>query len=442
MKKILSAALAFVFMLSVFFAGGSMILAGAASAGSISITAVGLGEDTLYKDNLNRIWLDVVISEDVKINDADMRTSSGTCFPKININGTDFVFSQTTIPSYLASFAQVYTNDRMHILLKRDPGRGASGNASFYPADYPGIPEGRDTVIKFYKDTVLGAYILANDFEVRISAGGSFTFLSNPHSIVVTGGTAVENVYETDGKTVASENASVKIKAEPKAGFRVSEVLVKNVSGAVLTNVKLTGHEDGTYTFIMPAEDVCVEFVYEEAVYILTIGGEELSVSTGRKIGELPDGRYEIDGCEISSESIWIWEENKTAAPLDPPEDIYTVTFMDGDRMISEQYYSLSNKNIKVPEISSASEYYTVEWEDFTLEGGDKVVKAVWTAVEFTAVFKADDEIVSTVTFTIETEKLECPAIPYKEGYTIVGWDISDFPKGDVEIHAIYEKAG
>ena len=45
------------------------------------------------------------------------------------------------------------------------------------------------------------------------------------------------------------------------------------------------------------------------------------------------------------------------------------------------------------------------------------------------------------VTFTADSEVLELPPVPYKEGYTIVGWDITEFPKGDVTIRAIYQKA-
>lgn len=440
MKKILSAAMAFIFMLSAFFASGASVFAGAAAAGSIPLTVVGLGPDTTYKDTLNRIWLDIVTAEEVEINSADMRTSSGTCFPTIHINGTDFTFSQTAVPSYLASFAQIYTGGRMHILLKHEAGQGASDNASFYPEDYPGIPEEQDNVIKFYKGTVLGAYILANDFEVRISASGGFIFLSNPHELTVTGGAAISNVYETDGKTVASEGASVTVKADKRAGQRVSAVVVKNASGGMLAGISVTDNGDGTYTFKMPAEDIGVEIVYEDAAYILTVGEERVSVVPGERIGELPAGRYEVSGCEISSESIWIWEEDKTAVRLEDPEEIYTITFVDGERVISEQKYSLSNKNIKIPQISSGSEYYTVAWEEFSLDGGDKTVRAIWTPTEFTAVFKADGKIVAEVSFTIETEKLECPAIPLKEGYEIVGWDISEFPKGNAEINAIYKK--
>lgn len=111
-------------------------------AESISLTAVGLEKDTAYSDGMNRMWPDVVTA--VKINAADMRISSVTCFPTININGTDFTFSQTTVPSYLAGFAQIYTNQRMHIFLKREAGQDASNNANFYPVDYPGISEGHE----------------------------------------------------------------------------------------------------------------------------------------------------------------------------------------------------------------------------------------------------------------------------------------------------------
>ena len=438
MKKLLSFVLSSLFLLTALFAHAERIYASAAEAGSISLTAVGLGPDTVYKDSLNRIWLDIVTAEDVEVNDADMRSSQTTCFPTISINGEDFTFSQTTIPSYLASFAQVYTGGRMHILLKRDAGKG-EGNASFYPENYPGIPEG-DSVIRFYKGTVVGAYVFANDFEVRISASGEFVFLSDPHELTVVNGKATGNVYEIDGKTVASAKSVVTLEAEQRAGYRVSDVIVSGENGEVLADVKFEDNGDGTYSLTMPAENTTVEFIYEEAAYTLRIGEEEIQVFPGKAIGVLPEGRYAVDGYEISDDSTWVWYEDKTAVCLEESEEIYTVTFLDGERTLSVQNYSLSNRNVRIPKIYSDSPYYTVEWEAFTLDGGDKVVRAVWTPVEFTAVFMADGNIVDSFTFTIEDDFLQCPAVPYKAGYRIVGWDIAEFPAEDTIIHAIYEE--
>lgn len=438
MKRKIAVFLALAVIAASVFTG--TVFVSAAEVGSIPLTVVGLGDGTVYTDSENRIWLDLVTEEDVTVTNNDVRTGSATCFPTININGEDFTFSQTTIASYLASFAQVFDNGRMHVLLKHASGQGATGNASFYPEDYPGIPEGQDNVIKFYKGTVIGAYVFANDFEVHISAEREFMLLSDPHAVTVVNGAAVENVYETGGEQVASAGASVRLQAEEKAGYRVTGVSVKDEAGETV-DAEVTEEGNGYWTLKMPAEDITVTFLYEEVSYILTAGQEQIEVFPGKAIGALPAGRWAVDGCEISDESIWIWEENKTAGSLPAAEEVYAVTFKDGDRVVSVQYYSLTNKNITVPRISSASDGYSVAWEPFTLDGGDKTVHTVWAPKEYTAVFMADGETVAAVTFTADSETLELPPVPYKEGYTIVGWDITEFPKGDVTIRAIYQKA-
>lgn len=52
MKKLLSFVLSSLFLLTALFAYAERIYASAAEAGSISLTAVGLGPDTVYKDSL------------------------------------------------------------------------------------------------------------------------------------------------------------------------------------------------------------------------------------------------------------------------------------------------------------------------------------------------------------------------------------------------------
>ena len=98
--------------------------------------------------------------------------------------------------------------------------------------------------------------------------------------------------------------------------------------------------------------------------------------------------------------------------------------------------------NITAPEVDE-KEGYTFEWVDeipTTMPAEDVTINGKFTAIEYTATFVADGETVDTRTFTVETEKLDEPAVPEKEGFT-GEWSEYTLAASDITIEAVYTEA-
>ena len=60
---------------------------------------------------------------------------------------------------------------------------------------------------------------------------------------------------------------------------------------------------------------------------------------------------------------------------------------------------------------------YSGKWEDFDAALGDFTSNAIYTPIEYTLIFSADDKIIAETPFTIETKTIELPDVPQKDGY-------------------------
>ncbi len=120
----------------------------------------------------------------------------------------------------------------------------------------------------------------------------------------------------------------------------------------------------------------------------------------------------------------------------------YTVTFVNGENTVGTADYDVEHKDIDEPDVP-ARDHYTGAWETYTLTFGDITVKAVYTAVEYKVVFKADGQIVDTKIYTIEDDTVVLPAVPEKNGYD-GDWAEFELSYGDdVIVNAVYtEKEG
>ncbi len=112
----------------------------------------------------------------------------------------------------------------------------------------------------------------------------------------------------------------------------------------------------------------------------------------------------------------------------------YTVTFKADDVQVGEVLkYSADNKNISVPAVPEKP-HYDGEWESYTLNTGNKVVNAVYTAKEYKVTFKLPNDVVyKEFTYTIETkDTITAPNLPSGAplGYTYE-WPAYDLTNGD-----------
>ena len=139
-----------------------------------------------------------------------------------------------------------------------------------------------------------------------------------------------------------------------------------------------------------------------------------------------------------------------TEIPEPPVElETYYITFVDKfGNVIEEIPFTIETdpSTIKAPATVPELAGYNVSWPSFTLfdekrfeETGSYsfTVVAVYEAINYTATFMADGKVVAEITFTVETESLDEPAIPEKAGYSAV-WSSYTLGTEDITIDAIY----
>lgn len=188
------------------------------------------------------------------------------------------------------------------------------------------------------------------------------------------------------------------------------------------------------YSFVMPNCPVKISVKSKTATYTLTCGSTQIEVSPNQPIGALPEGNWFVDGVEISEFSHYVWTENKTATNNE------NVIYFEIDGVtVWKQYYdpNLNGADVNFPAIS-AKTGYTASWQQVEFNGGTKRVSAVFTLKVYTLTFMVDGNVYETIEFTMETESIQLPVIPYKNGYVIVGWDITEFPTSNQVVNAIY----
>ncbi len=116
----------------------------------------------------------------------------------------------------------------------------------------------------------------------------------------------------------------------------------------------------------------------------------------------------------------------------------YVVTFVNGDQTVSEVTYTVETETIEVPEVPESDEDgYVYVWEDFVLVPGGMTVNAIRRAVEYTATFVVDGETVEEITYTVETEDIVAPAVPERTGYE-GAWESYELTVGGVTVNAVY----
>lgn len=383
-------------------------------------------------DSLNRIMVYFSTDYNEKLF-PNTRTNESNLSLTMNIDGTDFTYAQG---KYVVSFGQNLGDvGELGLVFKRESGNSNGNNAAFYPSNYPGLEKNKAHTLTLYKDTVIGGFILADTVTLLIyEDGASGTLIDNPQEVNIQGGIFVNGVFTLNDKIQANENALVSFTPSLTTGMTVDTITVTKANGQT---VSLDIQEkQGVYTFVMPAYSLNIVITQKEVFYTLTCGTTTITLSPNQPIGTLPDGTWFVDGLEISAATLYVWTENKVAT-----QEGNVVYFEVDDKTVWKQTYDpiKNGSDVRFPSLP-AKDGYTANWEETEFNGGVKIVNAVYTLKKYTVTFMVDDEIYSYLEFTMNTDCISLPVIPYKAGYKIVGWDLTEFPKQDVIATAVYEK--
>ena len=118
----------------------------------------------------------------------------------------------------------------------------------------------------------------------------------------------------------------------------------------------------------------------------------------------------------------------------------YTATFVADGQTVGERQFYKGDTTIAQPPFIPNKLGYTGAWESYTLGEENITINAVYTAIEYTATFKADNQVVKEVKFTIEDTKLDEPAVPEKSGFVNGMWESYKLKNEDFTVNALYCK--
>lgn len=179
-----------------------------------------------------------------------------------------------------------------------------------------------------------------------------------------------------------------------------------------------------TYTikFVSNGKTVKTQSFNVETVDTITPPSFSLPNKTGYK-SEWEDWEGKI--CNLTVNEIYV--------PI-----VYSVRFWCNGNLIRTSKFTVETKKeyISMPALSKR-EGYKVVWQDFEIVPNDIDIYGEYVPIEYTATFVADGVVVSTQTFTVETESLDEPPVPQKPGY-FARWSNYEIKAKDITIVAKY----
>ena len=229
-------------------------------------------------------------------------------------------------------------------------------------------------------------------------------------------------------------------------GVQVGEALTYTVEDKEITApaVPAKDHYTGAWaSYELTTGDITVNAVYTAIGYTVTF------MADGVQVGEVLS--YDLDNPTVSAPAVpnkehytGAWESytldggNKVVnAKYEAIE--YKVTFLnEAGETVAEIPYTVETESIEAPAVP-VKEGYGGKWAAYTLDGGNKTVNAVYTLGEYTVTFMADGQVVDTATYTINNKDITEPAVPAKEHYENGRWESYTLTTGDITVNAVYD---
>ena len=116
----------------------------------------------------------------------------------------------------------------------------------------------------------------------------------------------------------------------------------------------------------------------------------------------------------------------------------YTVTFVANGTVVDIIEFNVENQSVVAPEIPPKIGY-SESWEEYKITLTDLTVNAIYTPVVYFARFWCEGNLVRTSKFTVENKKSDftMPYLPERKGYKLV-WQNFEVVPNDIDIYGEY----
>ncbi len=228
---------------------------------------------------------------------------------------------------------------------------------------------------------------------------------------------------------------------EHEGAITPSSAVIKNGNGQDVTaNYNIT-YTAGKLTINSVNAPLTINYVYENGTTAADSYTDNIEIFTGYSVtspvieGYTPD-IAKVEGT-MGDEDIGGKTVTVTYSPIE-----YTATFVDENgETVEEVPYTVETESITEPDVP-AKAGYEGKWTAYTLAAADIRIQPEYTPIEYTATFVDENgETVKEEKFTVETEKLDEPAVPEKTNYN-GEWEEYTIEAKDLTIKPVYTLAG
>lgn len=185
-----------------------------------------------------------------------------------------------------------------------------------------------------------------------------------------------------------------------------------------------------------------IPHIINDVFYVSFVAdGEEIAKAPFTFAKGVPSIEYPAVPVKAGYTGIWgplTLNESDTTVEAQYKATTNFATFIAGDEIVAEIPFTVENSSIEEPEIPQR-EGYTARWQSYTLGKDSVSVQAIYTPIEYEAVFMADGVVAGRVIYNINTTSIAVPDVPEKEGY-FGTWEAFALESGGVEIEAEYIK--
>ncbi len=238
-----------------------------------------------------------------------------------------------------------------------------------------------------------------------------------------------ENCTVTPSKSLSVSGEKITLRIVPDEGMEIGKWVISPESVEITNN-----------TFFMPQEDVTVSCICVPKTHTVT-----WNVDGTKEIKEIKYGEKIVQPDEPEKTGYNFEGWTPDVAEFMPDDDIeyvavfsknvYFADFTVNGKTVASVPYSLGDI-IKEPDVPEKVGY-SGEWEDYELKIGGITVNAKYVPEVYMAKFVADDKVIDELPYTVETDYIEEPSIPEKDGYT-ARWSGYTFHAGGITVNAVY----